>query len=97
MTDYISELFKVDKSLWPKIWCTLNCWEFPEELIHVKPDWWDTVVGRDAVDKKMAVNRIIMDYIADQVGMKACNRYWNKDRMTDEEHEEFWRKNRYLI
>lgn len=34
-----------------------------------------------------------MHHIENRIGMKACNREWNKDRMTDEAHEQFWEHN----
>ena len=31
-----------------------------------------------------------MDFIEARIGHKACNQEWNKDRMTDEEHEKWY-------
>lgn len=39
--DRIAELQKIPTSEWERIWHTLNIWEFPEELKHIKPTWWD--------------------------------------------------------
>ena len=35
----------------------------------------------------------VMDVIQVLIGHKACNREWNKDRMTDEEHDDWYSKN----
>ena len=81
----IDELKKIPTSKWARIWCDLNSWEFPKELEHIKPDYWDS-----AEMKTLGMFlRPLMQLIEDTIGEKVCNRYWNKD-MTDKEHEIFW-------
>lgn len=58
----------------------LNCWEWPEELPNPEPD---TYIPNDRRSQ-------LMRYIDGKVGGKLVSRRWNKDRMTDEQHEIFW-------
>lgn len=67
-------------------WCLLNRWGWPEWL----PDPM-TEAERNTKDYTPD-NRAseIMRWIDDKLGHKVVNRCWNKDCMTDEEHEDFW-------
>ena len=85
----LGELKKIPTTEWARIWCELNSWIIPKELEHIKPKWW---VGNN-IARAMNFLRPIMQHIETTIGMKACNRYWNKDNMTDEEHEIFYRNN----
>jgi len=89
----IDEIFKVPVDMWAKMWCDFNTWNFPEEIIHVKPIWW--LDNNDALllEKKSMFISMPMITIESRVGHKACLRQWNIDRMSDEEFEEFWTKN----
>ncbi len=58
-----------------KFWCQLNSFEWPVELL-------------DAADRAKTWD--LMCRISAAIGDKACNREWNRDRMTDEEHERWW-------
>jgi len=85
--DYMSELDKIPVDEWPKIWCELNVWKIPKKMAHIKPQWFD---GGSIYDKSIFINPL-MKKIEMIVGHKACNREWNRDRMTDAQHEAFWK------
>ena len=87
----ISELDKIPVTEWAKIWCKLNSWEIPDSLQHIKPSWWDDEPSKAKGEMMMGFLRPIMSKIKYTIGDKACNREWNRDRMTDEEHELFWK------
>lgn len=94
MTETILQVLNnIPTSEWAKMWCSFNRWEFPETLNHIKPDWWDTEHGHNTEmgNRKFDFLRPIMEHIEKVIGQKACNREWNRDRMTDEQHEEFWK------
>lgn len=80
--DPIVELKKIPKTEWARIWCELNSWKIPKELKHIKPN---------CLIKEMSFLRLLMDYIEYIIGEKACLRCWNKDYMTDEQFEIFFR------
>jgi hypothetical protein len=80
----IEILEKQDNPTLAKWWCQLNSWDWPDGL----PDKENDTGGKWSPENRRGK---IMGWITDLVGMKACNREWNIDRMTDEEHEEFWR------
>jgi len=85
-------LYKIPESKWAKIWVSLNIWKIPNELEHLKPSWWDG--EPDSKDKNQNMRDFISPInkeIEDTIGKKACNREWNRDRMTDKEHEIYWR------
>jgi hypothetical protein len=88
----ISELDKIPVTEWAKIWCKLNSWEIPDCLQHIKPSWWDDEPSKKKGEMMMNFLRPIMSKIKYTIGDKACNREWNRDKMTDEEHEIFWNK-----
>ncbi|WP_150137940.1 hypothetical protein [Candidatus Enterovibrio escicola] len=58
----------------------LNCWLWPEQLPDEDVDHYTENSRRSQ----------LMNYIEGKVGKKLINRRWNKDRMTDLEHEKFW-------
>lgn len=87
----ISELNKIPVTEWAKIWCKLNSWEIPDCLQHIKPSWWDDEPSKKKGEMMMEFLRPLMSEIKCTIGDKACNREWNRDRMTDEEHELFWK------
>ena len=87
----MKELEKISTSEWPKIWCSLNSWEFPKELQHIKPSWYDDEVYlTNNPHSRSNFIRPFMDEIEQKFTAKQLNRQWNIDRMTDEEHEAFW-------
>ena len=63
-----------------KFYCELNTWKWPEMIPRPeKPVYVPN--GRRSN---------LMTEIENMVGEKFISRYWNKDRMTDEEHEAWW-------
>jgi len=89
------ELDKIPVSDWAKAWCSLNRWEIPDCLSRIKPKWWDE---KHDMNTKMEFLKPLMYKIELKIGKKACNREWNKGRMTDEEHELFWKnRGRYIV
>ncbi len=62
--------------------CMLNRWEWPKEIPNpeLPKDWISS--GRRSQ---------LRNWIEDKVGHKLVSRTWNKDSMTDEEHEDFWK------
>lgn len=92
----VLELRKIPKSEWARLWCKMNVWEFPNELKNVKPDWWDDEHTKEKREMMYQFLEPIMEEISDEIGHKACNREWNRYRMTDEEHEKFWSSSRLL-
>src|SRR6185503_2135291 len=86
----IAAINKLNRSQWAKIWCELNAWGWPQALKEIKPSWWDQTAHADSQHRKFDFTNPIMKYIEYSIGMQACNREWNRDRMTDEEHEAFW-------
>lgn len=83
-------LFETSNEQLAKYFCRFNAWEFPEELLKYKPEWW----GSDK-NRMYAFLKPVFRYIQDTIGVKACNREWNRETMSDEEHEAWWR-DRYL-
>lgn len=71
-----------------EMYCELNRWKWPPELEKFNPGDYGTRQDswRDAMP--------IMDFIQGIVGDKATSREWNKDNMTNEEHEVWYREHR---
>ena len=65
-------------------WCALNSWEWPQWLPC--PETYE--YRREVKENR---GRAAMRWIENRVGKRILSRVWNKDRMTDEEHEDFWR------
>lgn len=84
----IKELEKVDKMLWAGIWCKLNTWNFPDELNHIKPEWWNNASSGEMQE----IIRPLNSHIKSILGERWVSREWNKDRMTEEEHNKWWLK-----
>lgn len=63
-------------------WVKFNQWEWPEGYGEEEP--------RDAPRPNRRSE--YMKQISDKIGIKACLRQWNADRMSDEEFEEFWKR-----
>lgn len=55
-----------------RMWCELNCWELPEELKSIKPDWWDEKTNQKHQDFVMPLLRKIESITS----KKECLRYW---------------------
>ena len=68
------------------IWCELNRWNWPDQI----PD--EEAIAEDSFSKNPRRSKIMRD-IEEAVGHKICNREWNINSMSDEEHEEFYGKN----
>src|SRR5665811_1051690 len=75
---YLQELKKVDKTKWAGIYCVLNCWKFPEELIKLKPDWW---IDGETDERKSKISDPIMEHIESTLGRIWVSREWNKEHM----------------
>lgn len=73
-----------DDATLAKWWCLLNRWEWPSEV----PD----PEAKDAPEPQR--RGALMRGVESRIGTKACLREWNRERMSDEEFEEFWRTNR---
>lgn len=86
----LSELYKIPVEEWPKIWCSLNKWEIPDRLIHIKPPWWDEPDSKDKSDSMSEFLRPMMNEIMTKIGYKQLMREWNIERMNDDEFEEWW-------
>lgn len=73
-----------DDATLAKWWCQLNSWEWPDQIPDPEPE------------EKERPNRrgTIMDEICARIGIKACLREWNRERMSEEEFEEFWKTKR---
>lgn len=68
-------------------WCILNRWEWPKEIPNPEP-------VLDPIMKCSTPRRdVFMREIESIVGHKLCSKRWNKDRMNDEEFEDFWKGN----
>lgn len=74
---------------WAELWCLFNKTGFPEILNDVKPEWYGNVkiAGKDHMFK---INITIMKFIENKIGIKECLRFWNKDKMTNDEFENWW-------
>lgn len=81
LTDQDKELMNnTDSDTLAKWWCQINDWGWPDTL----PDEPDPTIH-------LHPRRCdVMDYIVSKIGMKRCNREWNRERMTDKQHERFW-------
>jgi hypothetical protein len=63
--------------------CAINSWGWPEEMPSPEDpkDWAEG--RRNAIQKWIIV----------KIGLKACLREWNRERMNDAEFVDFWEKN----
>jgi hypothetical protein len=72
-------------SILAKWWCMLNSWQWPREI----PEPEQPILG---IGSKNPRRHALMNTIDKIVGHKVINREWNRERMTDAEHEEWWRR-----
>jgi hypothetical protein len=87
------ELYKLPTDVWPRVYCDLNCWEWPKDLPQtIKPTWFKSK-GKMMFHRQFHLVRPILEEIKDRVGEKAVSRYWNRERMNDQEFELWWTKN----
>ena len=98
--DYVCELRKIEKWHWIEIHNTLNGWDWPEQLNHVKPDWWDGEDKKDLMDRKQKIIVPIHDEIEKLFTRKERLKYHHIHNMgrTEEEFEMWWwlmREDRY--
>lgn len=82
----LKRIESIDISELPRIYCYLNRWEFPDELIDLKPNNWELY----PILNKHEIISDGIDYIKNNVNEKELSREWNKDRMTPDEFEEWW-------
>lgn len=102
----LTELFKQPISEWLQIEHDLNGWDWPKQLMHIKPDWWlncetledwkkDDLKRKHEYLKLIDVTRVIRKVI----GEKKILHYHNvvlgtsSGKMTEEEFKDFWRGN----
>lgn len=84
-----------------KIWCTLNHWNWADELGDM-PDGWDDLPSH-SYDKKLITKDTIikpyMDSILRMIGIKECLRYHNLNNLgfSNLEFENWWNKNKSTI
>jgi hypothetical protein len=102
-----AELFKIPSSEWLEIGWQMNRWNWPDQLMHIKPEWWincekDEDWGKHDMNRKYAYMRLIgiSDIITDTFGYKQELYYHNVIKgcghngfMTEEEFEDFWKGN----
>lgn len=83
-------LLDIPRTEYPAIWCVLNRQEWHPSLKD-KPSNYDTMTRQALHDFRWG----IMQEILRVVGLKACLREWNRETMTDDEFEDFWKRNHY--
>lgn len=81
-------LAKLSNTKRAKVWCALNGYNIPEGI--EPPHFWH--IGGTNV-RKRKVTKPLMDAIEQQIGLKDCLREWNKDAMTREEFDAYWKRN----
>ena len=70
-----------------EFWCIFNRWDWPKEIPNPEP-------VLDPIMKCFTPRRdVYLKEITELVGHKLCLRVGNKDRMNDEEFEDFWAGN----
>lgn len=69
-----------------RAWCAMNSYERPTELAAHWPANWETMT-REAKHDFLGP---LMFAILDAIGLRACLREWNRDRMTDAEFDTWW-------
>lgn len=84
--DQVKALRIIPVERWAAIYCTLNSWDWPEELNHIKPDWYE---GGDT-DRKHDFIWPIMEVITNFLGEKRLLWEHNKKSMTQLEFEEWY-------
>lgn len=68
--------------------CELNRWKWPEELKKFKPD--DYCDGRTRESYRHGID--IIHFIEDIIGHKAFLKEWNRDNMSEEEFETWYKE-----
>jgi len=86
----ITELDKIPKSEWPEIYCSLNRWIIPNQLIHLRPNWWPYILHYDNFSDVKTFIDPLMEHIKNHIPDKVLSREWNKDTMSDEQHERWY-------
>lgn len=58
-----------------RMWCDLNCWEWPRDLsVAFKPGWWDD--GGRGDDMKRGLNHVLMEYAASRASSAMIDEEW---------------------
>jgi len=70
-----------------EIWCELNRWEWPIELLDIKPDDWRQPHGTSIAQ---TLGWQIMEEVRVIIADKVISREWNKREMSDEEFEAWY-------
>jgi hypothetical protein len=68
-------------------YCALNLWDWPKAL----PDEESGDECRRRDPEHGCRRLALMDEVVRRVGDKLCSRIWNRERMTVQEHDDFWR------
>lgn len=89
MPEEVEILLKQDNDTLARWWCQLNSWEWPERLPNAQPP--PERLGGEGY--KAWRGGLIMDFIQQQIGHMAISREWNRKRMTDSEHRDFYNGN----
>lgn len=74
-----------DKRL-AEMWCELNRWGWPKEISN--PEL------KSLEEHGNPRRATLMNDIRHKIGIEACLREWNRDRMTDDEFNAWWRVNK---
>lgn len=69
-------------------WCALNRYDWPQEIPDEEPE-----VAKLSEWTPNNRRTALMGEIERRVGYKLCNRMWNINRMSDEEHEAWYSRN----
>lgn len=76
----IDQLLGLDAESKARVWCALNCWEWPDDIDSKhKPSWWDgdnRLSGSARTDRKMGYNDPIMTYIEEHVPEATIKEVW---------------------
>ena len=82
----VDKIKTIDVSLYPKMWCDLNSYKYPEELSEFRPKNWD-ILSQDAQSIHIAEP---FNYLTNAVSEKELLRYWNRDRHPGAEWDVWW-------
>lgn len=65
----------------------MNSWGWPDELDDEPDDQNKPVEEYDPAGRRSTLRR----YLEERVGGRLCSWEWNKNRMTEDEFDDFWR------
>lgn len=79
-TEDMTILAQQDMNTLAKWWAAINRFEWPQEIPNPEHEY--VRGGRGSK---------IMHYIEEAIGYRECLREWNKNKMSDDEFNDFWR------